>query len=87
MAFQDNSNGGNFVFNSPHHEWIVDGVKIDVEISSSTAVVWKSSYYIRCHPNYLGGDRAKFEFVEWDKWAINYNIIPLEVDKADSQTE
>jgi len=87
VAFQDNSNGGQFVFNSPNHEWVVGGVTIDVEISSSTAVMWKGSYYIECHPNYLGGDRAKFEFLEWDKWVNNRNIILLEPDKEKSQTE
>ncbi|MDY7018535.1 MAG: hypothetical protein SU899_00435 [Chloroflexota bacterium] len=28
VAFQDNSNGSNFNFNSPNHEWVAGGVKI-----------------------------------------------------------
>ncbi len=77
IAYQDDSNGGSFSFNSPLREWIVGGAKIDVVINSSIAVIWDGSYYIECHPNYLQGDRARFEFMEWDKWASNRNITVL----------
>lgn len=78
VAFQDNSNGGEFNFNSLNYEWIVGGVKIDVEISSHEAVLWNGDFYIECHPNYLGGERAKFEFVEWNTWVKDKNITQLD---------
>lgn len=78
IAFQDNSNGGNFNFNSLNHECVVGGVKIDVEISSHEAVLWNGDFYIECHPNYLGGERAKFEFVEWNTWVKDKNITQLD---------
>ena len=81
VAFQDNLNGGQFNFNSLNHEWIVGGVKIDVEISSHEAVLWNGDFYIECHPNYLGGERAKFEFVEWDTWVKGKNITQLDFDR------
>jgi len=81
VAFQDNSNGGQFNFNSLNHEWIVGGVKIDVEISSHEAVLWNGDFYIECHPNYLGGERAKFEFVEWDTWVRDKKITLLDFDR------
>jgi hypothetical protein len=86
IAFQDNSNGGQFNFNSHNYEWIVGGVKIDVEISSHEAIIWNCSYYIECHPNYAGKTLAdykpsKFEFVEWDMWARDKHIILLNSDK------
>ena len=58
-----------------------------VEVSGSESVLWKGAFYIECLPNYVGGDKAKFEFLEWETWATNYDITLLEVDKADSQTE
>ena len=85
IAFEDNSNGGNFNFNTPLYNWIVGGVKIDIEISSCKSVLWRGSFYIECHPNYYRGDKAKFEFVEWDKWTTNRNIVPLASDKEGSQ--
>ena len=81
VAFQDNSNGGQFNFNSLNHEWIVGGVKIDVEISSHEAVLWNGDFYIECHPNYLGGERAKFEFVEWNTWIKGKNITQLDFSR------
>ena len=86
VAFQNNSNGGNFNFNSPNKEWIVGGVKIDLEISNDEIVLWRGSFYIECRPNYAGRtiaeyDPARFEFLEWDKWTNNRNIIPLEIGK------
>jgi len=81
VAFQDNSNGGQFNFNSLNHEWVVGRVKIDIEISSHEAVLWNGDFYIECHPNYMGGERAKFEFVEWDTWAKGKNITLLDFEK------
>lgn len=86
VAFQNNSNGGQFNFNSPNKEWVVGGVKIDLEISNDAIVLWRGSFYIECRPNYAGRtiaeyDPARFEFLEWDIWANNRNIIPLEIGK------
>ncbi|MFC1945977.1 hypothetical protein ACFLW1_02130 [Chloroflexota bacterium] len=81
IAFQDNSNGHQFNFNSLNHEWIVGGVKIDVEISSHETVLWNGDFYLECHPNYLGGKRAIFEFVAWNTWIKGKNITQLESDK------
>ncbi|MFC2003400.1 hypothetical protein ACFLV4_05605 [Chloroflexota bacterium] len=81
VAFQDNSNGGNYNFNTRYYHWIVIEGKVDVEISSSKSVVWRGEFYIQCHPNYWGGDRAKFEFREWNEWVAMRNISPLEPDK------
>jgi hypothetical protein len=85
VAFQDNSNGGNFIFNSLNNEWIVGGVKICVEISSLETVLWRGDFYIECHPNYAGKTLAdykpsKFEFVEWDTWVKGKNITLLASD-------
>ena len=77
VAFQDNPNGGQFNFNSLNYEWIVGGAKIDVEISSHEAVLWNGEFYIECHPNYLGGERAKFDFMEWNTWVKDKNITQL----------
>lgn len=81
VAFQDNTNGGQFNFNSLNHEWIVGGVKIDIEISSYEAVLWNGDFYIECHPNYLEGERAKFEFVEWNTWVKDKNITQLDFNR------
>jgi hypothetical protein len=78
IAFQNNPNGGEFSFNSLNREWVVGGAKIDIEISSHEAVLWSGDFYIECHPNYLGGERAKFEFVEWEAWARDKNITVLD---------
>lgn len=81
VAFQDNPNGGQFNFNSLNREWIVGGVKMSLEISSHEAVLWNGDFYIECHPNYLGGERAKFEFVEWNAWAKDKNVTQLDFDR------
>ena len=81
VAFQNNPNGGQFNFNSLNHEWIVGGVKIDIEISSYEAVLWNGDFYIECHPNYLEGERAKFEFVEWNTWVKDKNITQLDFNR------
>lgn len=81
VAFQDNKNGGQFNFNSLNHEWIVGEVKIDVEISSHEAVLWNGDFYIECRPNYLGGERAKFVFVEWNTWIKDKNITQLDFSR------
>ncbi len=86
VAFQDNSNGGQFNFNSLNYEWIVGGVKIDVEISSHEAVLWNGDFYIECHPNYAGKTileykPARFEFVEWDTWVKDKNITLLDTGR------
>lgn len=81
IAFQDNPNGGSFNFNTLNYNWTEGGVKIDVEISSHKAVLWRSELYIECHPNYLGGERAKFEFVEWGIWAANRSITLVELNQ------
>jgi hypothetical protein len=80
VAFQENSNGGQFNFNTTYNNWMVGGFKIDVEISSYQAVLWHGNFYIECHPNYVQGERAKFEFIEWNKWAANRNIVPLNLN-------
>jgi len=79
IAFQDNSNGGQFYFNSQNHEWFVGGVKITIEISSRDRVLWGGDFYLECGPNWVNGPRARFEFMEWDTWAKGKNIthIPL----------
>lgn len=87
VAFQDNSNGGQFAFNTNLYDWIVGGVKIEVEISSFNSALLKKAFYIECHPNYVGGDRAKFEFVEWGGWATNRNISLVNFGREDSQPE
>ncbi len=86
VAFWDNPNGGGFVFNSILREWKTGGVKIEVEVSSSNSASLKRAFYIECHPNYLGGDRAKFEFVEWEIWATNRNITLGDFGKGGSRT-
>lgn len=86
VAFWDNPNGGEFVFNSILREWKTGGVKIEVEVSSSNSASLKRAFYIECHPNYLGGDRAKFEFVEWEIWATNRNITLVDFGKRGSRT-
>lgn len=88
IAFQDNSNGGVAVFNAPTHPWITGGAKIGVEITSPNSPIWRGSFYIECHPNYLSGPQATFEFVEWDKWEAEHNIIKLSNPLTEgSQTE
>jgi hypothetical protein len=84
IAFQDNSNGGSFNFNTMNHNWVVGGVKIAVEISSHESVLWRGDFYIECHPNYFGGEKAKFEFLEWDKWVIGRNITLIHPDSEGS---
>jgi hypothetical protein len=78
IAFQDNSNGGSFHFNTTNYNWVVGGIKIDVEVSSCETVLWKGEFYIECHPNYLGRDRAKFELTEWHTWIKGKNINLLD---------
>ena len=78
IAFQDNPNGGTFNFNTSNHSWVVGGVKIHVEVLSYESVLWKGEFYLECHPNYLGGHRARFEFTEWDTWVKDKNISLLD---------
>ncbi len=87
VAFQDNSNGVQSVFNAPTHPIIVDGAKIEVEISSPNSALWKGSFYIECTPNWFRGPQATFEFVKWEDWEANHDIVPLTPNKEDSQTE
>lgn len=75
VAFEDNPNGRSFNFNTANYNWIVGGVKIDIEVSSCETVLWKGEFYIECHPNYVGGDRAKFEFEEWGSWRKSHHVI------------
>ncbi len=83
IAFQNNSNGGQFNFNSLNREWIATEVKIDIEISSNVTILWTGSFYIECRPNYAGKtipeyDPARFEFVEWDKYINNRSVTLLD---------
>ena len=52
IAYEENSNGRQFCFNSLNHEAVIGGVKIDVEISRYDAVLWKGD--LECHPNFAG---------------------------------
>ncbi len=86
VAFQDNSNGGTFAFNTKLYNWIASGVKIEVEISSFNSALLKKAFYIECHPNYGIPDfpytkKATFEFVEWEEWVANRNVTLLEFGK------
>lgn len=87
VAFQDNPNGGTAIFNTPvqPRPWIVGGARIKAQITGCGTTMWEGDFYIECHPNYFKGDRARFEFVDWGKWAANRNITLLESDKGDSQ--
>lgn len=81
LAYQDDSNGLWTIYNAPispkpRH---LGGAKIEVAIYSNNSVLWKSAYYLECHPNYAGETiadykSARFEFVEWDKWIANHNL-------------
>lgn len=84
IAFQDNPNGGSLNFNTPNYSWVVRGAKIDVEVSSRETVLWTGEFYIECHPNYLGGDRAKFEFLEWHTWTKGKRIRLLDLQSLQS---
>jgi hypothetical protein len=84
IAFQDNSNGGCFNFNTVNYNWIAGGSKIDIEASSYETVLWRGEFYIECHPNYLGGDRAKFEFVEWGMWIEGKRISLIDQQSLQS---
>lgn len=90
VAYQNNSNGITTIFNSPisPNPIIVVGARIEIEVSSPDSALWEGAFYIQCHPNYVGGARATFEFVEWETWANSRNEIhPLATDKGDSETE
>lgn len=87
VAFQNNSNGGQFNFNTSLCEWVVRGAKIEVEISSPNSALLKRAFYIDCHGNIWGGERAHFEFVEWGEWATSRNITLLTSDKESSQSQ
>lgn len=80
IAFSDDSNGPPAVFNAPIHKrplLFSGGAKIEVEVSSTNSTPWRGAFYIECHPNYLGGARATFEFIEWETWLTNHTIVPL----------
>ena len=86
IAFTDDSNGGSAVFNAPisPKPWFPGGAKIEVEVTSLDSALWKGYFYIECHPNYLGGPRATFEFVEWETWETSHNVTYLSgLDKED----
>lgn len=79
VAFQDNSNGLQSIFNAPTPAIIVGGAKIEIEISSPDSALWKGEFYIQCHPNYLGGAKATFEFVEWEIWLANHGLANSQI--------
>lgn len=86
VAFSGDSNGGKIVFNahtSPKPLQI-DGARIQIEVSSPDCAPWQGSFYIQCHPNYTNGTRARFEFVEWGRWASTHHVIvhPSVADKV-----
>jgi len=95
IAFCDNSNGNWSIFNAPliPKPQILNGAKIEIEVSSPDSALWKGEFYIKCHPNYATKDfpyriEATFEFVEWQTWIDTHNVISLSVlDRGDSQTE
>ncbi|OGO22297.1 MAG: hypothetical protein A2144_00445 [Chloroflexi bacterium RBG_16_50_9] len=91
LAYQDDSNGLWTIYNAPKSPKprSLGGAKIEVEVNSIDSALWKGSYYIECHPNYTDGTLARFEFVEWDTWMANHNVIiqPSIPDKEGSQTE
>jgi hypothetical protein len=74
IAFQDDPNGGACTFNTRTHSVRIGSCKIDMEVSSLNSAPWLGAFYIQCHPNYVGGSKAKFEFVEWDTWVANHNV-------------
>lgn len=80
VAFQDNSNGVQSVFNAPTHPIIVGGAKIEVEISSHNSAIWKGGFYLECTPNWFQGPQATFDFVAWEDWEANHDIVPLSHD-------
>ncbi len=91
IAFQDDSNGLWTVFNAPiapPRPRNLGGAKIDIEVSSIDSALWRGSYYIECHPNYVSGAQARFEFVEWETWITSHKITNLlsTPDNGDSQT-
>ena len=77
IAFSDNSNGPPAVFNATIIRRPLlhsGGAKIEIEVSSPDSAPWRGAFYIECHPNYLGGAQATFEFVAWETWATNYSV-------------
>lgn len=89
IAFSDDSNGSTAIINAIVHQRpiIIGGARIGIEVSSPDSALWKGDFYIECHPNYLGGARATFEFVDWELWAASRNVIDRSgFDKGDSQT-
>ena len=90
VAFSDDSNGPPAVFNDSNHTRCSLELKIEVEVSSPSSATLHSSYFIQCHPNYWGGQSARFEFMPWEEWVSTRTVIDVgatesEPDTADSQ--
>ncbi|MDO8490720.1 MAG: hypothetical protein Q7T04_01735, partial [Dehalococcoidia bacterium] len=83
IGFSDDSNGMWTVFNAPapNKPRYLGGARIEVEVSSPDSTPWKRAFYIECHPNYTDGTRARFEFVEWDAWLANHELLSNYPDK------
>lgn len=76
IAFQDNPNGGTVIYNGPMSNKPTSAeAKIEVEVSSPDSILWKKSYYIQCHPNYVDGTLARFDFAEWDTWMRDHKVF------------
>jgi len=79
IAFSKDSNGPPAICNSPQSPkpQIHLGSRLEIEVSSLNAATWKGVFYLECHPNYVGGDRARFEFIEWELWKQGKTILTL----------
>lgn len=76
IAYSDDFNGpSGGVFNDGRHTPLVLEQKITVEISSPDSPSLREEYFIRCHPNYLSGPQAHFEFERWDRWSEGHPVI------------
>lgn len=49
----------------------------NIEITSNNSALWRGEFYIQCHPNYVNGPRATFEFIQFKNWAETHTILPL----------
>lgn len=74
IAYSDDSNGPPALFavvneGPGNRRRLSSGMhRIEVRVSNPDTEPCVESFYLECHPNYLGGKRSHMEFERWQEW-------------------